>query len=236
MSKNTKNTKATVKAEVVKFNPMLNAEMGYTDDTLVSSIKNPTMRGAVQSYKKAVIVGNKSAWAVAKACAKMKIDVRQEFESDDALAYFLGLPNRMAFSRLHRLGALANEAEALGLTTTPVTELLVLAGEKYGKLDPKDHLKAIVGMTKDEVRNYVKKFKIAIEDKEQESEKVEETADETSIAGDTEQEISWRSVLSIDADVLADMGDADRESLIYDLKGIAEKYGLSQDSYWISTK
>lgn len=231
-TKNTKNTKATVKAEVVKFNPMLNAENGFTDEELVSYIKNTTMRSAVISYKKAVDTGNKSAWAIARACAKMKIDVRQEFESDEALAAFLGLPNKMAFSRLHRLGTLATEAEALGLTTTPVSELLVLSGEKYGKLDPKDHLKAIIGMTKDEVRDYVKKFKIAIEDK---GESTEEVA-EDSIASDTEEETSWISVLCIDADVFEGLGDADRESMIFDLKGIAERYGISVGDYWIMTK
>lgn len=244
MSKKTTNKVTKVKAEVIKFNPMLDAEYGFTDNDLVDSIKNKTMQSAVRAYKNAVESGNKSAWNVAKACARMKLEARKEFENDEVLAHFLGLSNKNAFSRLYRLGGLANKAMELGLTTTPVTELLVLAGDKYGKLDPADHLDKIVGMTKDEVRDYVKKFKVAIEDKqkeEQEEGQEDKREEDDSIAGDTKKSsddalTEWRAILSVNAEVMDNLADADRESLIYDLKGICAKYNINENDYWIVTK
>lgn len=238
----TNNGATKVVAEVINFNPMLDVDNGYMEDELVASIKNKTMQSAVKAFRSATEQGQNSAWNVAKACARMKVDCRKEFENDETLARFLGLSNKMAFSRLYRLGALADEAKKLGLTTAPVQELLVLAGDKYGKLNPKEHLEAIVGMTKDDVREYVKQFKVAIEDKSKDSEDESENSEdksnsdeqESGNAGDTE--ISWRAVMSVNADVLADLDDVDRDNLLADLQGIVSKYNLSKDDYWITTK
>lgn len=236
-------TETKVKAEVVKFNPALDCFNGYTDDDLVNSIQNKTMRSAIVKYRNAVAAGQKSAWETAVACARMKLTVREEFESDAALAAFLGLPNKMAFSRLSRIGVFATKAQQLGLATSPCMALLVLASDKYGKLNPEDHLEAIVGMTRDEVVDYTKQYKIAIEDKQNESEPEEQTEQEEqeSITSDTDElteqntqsAISWHAVLQIRAEVIEVMSDNEYTAFKNALENICSDFNLDPDDVWV---
>lgn len=167
MSKTT-NTKAKATDKTVKkiqvsqeVNALLNVENGYTSKECIEAINNKQLKAAVLSYAKAVESGRKSGWNVARAAARMKVEARKEFGSDETLAHFLGLANKGSFNKLRRAGELADQAELLGLTITAVQELLVIEGEKYGKQNAQEHLSKIADMTKDEVRDYVSKFKVA---------------------------------------------------------------------------
>lgn len=239
MRKKTNNTtnNAPLDAEVITFNPMLSCECGYTDAELVAEIKDATMRKAVMDFAKAQERGTKAQWDVAKACHSMSIDHRQEFESDTELAHFLGLPNRMAFSRLHRAGEYYKKALELGLGTSQVFELLPLASDKYGNLDVADHLDKIAGMTRDEVREYIKQFKVAIEDKaeavEKETAEEEEAAEECN-AGDTSDYgvDVWLEAIKIEECSVSEMDNDTYHRMLLAMRDVAISFGLSEDNVW----
>lgn len=237
---------ARKKAEVVTgtvemvVNPILESEGGYNTQEGLEAIKNPEMRKAVEAFVKADAKLYSGMWDKAKAAARMKVDIRKEFGSDDTLAHFLGLSSRAAFNRLRRSGELAKEAMEYGLSVTVVSELLPLENERHGKQNVVDHFRHASEslMTAKEAREYVKQFVIAIEDKSEKNDSGQaesaESADTTESCVDTTAEkTSWTPILSINSDVLNSMESSVIKDLMEALCAVTADFEIDMNDIWL---
>lgn len=190
---------------VVTVNYLLETEAGFSYDECVDAIKSAPLKKAVLSYRKAATSREKANWDVAKACAAMKPDLTNEFGSDSTLAAFLGLPNKGAFNKLRRVGAYSEECKEHSIPVTTAMELLPLERIEFSPLN------AIMsgdidGLTKMEVREYVRGYINALPDKPLSDEEMSAESDGETIYADTDSvkneeepaEISWLPLIQID--------------------------------------
>lgn len=192
---------------VVTVNYLLETEAGFSSDECVDAIKSAPLKKAVLSYRKAATSREKANWNVAKACAAMKPDLTNEFGSDSTLAAFLGLPNKGAFNKLRRVGAYAEECKEHSIPVTTAMELLPLERIEFSPLN------AIMsgdidGLTKMEVREYVRDYINALPTKLLSDEEMNAESDGEMIYADTDTvkneneeesaEISWMPLIQID--------------------------------------
>lgn len=241
---------ARKKSEVVTgtvemvVNPILESEGGYNTQEGLEAIKNPEMRKAVEAFVKADTKLYTGMWDKAKAAARMKVDVRKEFGSDDTLAHFLGLSSRSAFNRLRRAGELAKEAMEYGLSVTVVSDLLPLENDRHGNQNVVDHFAHVSEcmMTAKEVREYIKQFVVGIEDKSKknDSEQAESTESSESVGtseccvdATAEEEVSWTPILSINTDVLNSMESSVVKDLMEALCAVATDFEIDMNDIWL---
>lgn len=193
---------------VVTVNYLLETEAGFSSDECVDAIKSAPLKKAVLSYRKAATSREKANWDVAKACADMKPDLTNEFGSDSTLAAFLGLPNKGAFNKLRRVGAYAKECKEHSIPVTTAMELLPLERIEFSPLN------AIMsgdidGLTKMEVREYVRDYINALPAEPLSEEEMNTESDSETIYADTDSvkneeepaEISWLPLIQIDSRV-----------------------------------
>lgn len=246
MAKNTKVVeKVTGKVETT-VDPKLDVAGGAFLTENVDAIKNATMKKAVQAFAKGVAAGQKAAWDVAKACARMKTDIRKEFGSDERLADFLGFSNKGQFSKVYRTGLLASKLEPTGLTASNAQELLPLSNvNKDGS--PKNYIISLdefikeVGddlsiYTQKELRDMVAKYKKPSEESEGEGTEDATTEDiaETPIETQEEQEeVHWNSILQMTDAALNSFSDEQKDQLEYLIDALLKDFGVKDSEYWL---
>lgn len=247
MSKKVEKVSGTVEVVV---DPRLDVADGAFVQESIEAIKNPTMKKAVVSYVKAVNGGRKAAWDVAKACARMKVDIRKEFGSDERLADFLGFKNKGQFSKVYRTGIIASKLEVTGITQSNAQELLPLCVIKDGKLE--DEKQECFTMSLDEfieeagdlsvysqkeLRKMVTKCRIAKEERE------EDTVDDSDVQQDVqedkqedvqeEREVEWIAPVKIDNAVLEGMEEGDVVRLKNALRDVCISFKIGMGDIWV---
>lgn len=200
---------------VVTVNYLLETESGFDNDECVNAIQSPALKKAILSYRKAAVSREKANWNVAIACAAMKPDLTKEFGSDATLAAFLGLSNKGAFNKLRRVGAYAKACQEHFISVTTAVELLPLERCKVTNRDDetRNFVSALIedgeidGLTKMEVREYVKQYLNALPATSKTDESVSDSNDEMiyadtdSVKNENEEEpaeISWIPLIQID--------------------------------------
>lgn len=221
--------KVSGKVEVV-VNPILETFNGFNDDECVAAIQNTEMKKAVLAYRKATTRLEGGKWDMAKAAARMKVDARKEFGSDERLASFLGLSGKGAFNKLRRVGEHATEAQKLGLSVSVAMELLVLENNGDSR-SLEEHMANVACecLTVAEAREYAKAHMAEkpAKDSKKDAEKsdakkvqdaIKKVQDEDGRAAkETEEEDHWIPVLEIAEEDMTELEKEMFEKALIDL-------------------
>lgn len=237
--------KVTGKVEMV-VDRRLDVANGAFIQESVNAIQNPTMKKAVQAYVKAVNNGHKSMWDVAKACAKMKLDTRKEFGSDERLADFLGFKSKGDFNRVRRTGELACRLEPLGITESNAHELLPLTNIDKETGRPKHYTMTLdefledtgdtlSTLTQKELREQIKALRKQEDATEEAAEEVaEETAEEVGEEVTEEVEESWVTLFSITQSEFDRLCREQKREIIKSLNELITIVNINPDNAWIT--